>query len=92
MSRSFDVEMQGRIIALELLVRGLLAEAVNRTDQPVEAATRMKSSMLASLQNVTRPVNDYSDQIWEAAADALRRQLDDVIHRIHSKRTKDNQS
>jgi len=84
MRREFETTMQGRILAVELLVRGLLTEKLVSQPDPPEAGERLKSKCLASLQHIEQPAEEYSDQVWEAAANALRLQFDQVIRRLAS--------
>lgn len=65
--------LQGRIIALELLVQGFMVQATSeQTDlSPSQCIRDREKTMKSSLQHLPRPVNESSDQIWEAAADSL---------------------
>lgn len=82
MAHDFQEEMQGRIIALELLMRGLLTDVTCRNSQPLKTAKRLSSEFLASLQNINRDVSEYDDRVWERAADAMRSTFDQVIQRV----------
>jgi hypothetical protein len=62
-SDSFEVAMQGRIVALELIMRAFLTESACDSDAPLNNANRLKVRFLASLQNLDRPVGDYDDQV-----------------------------
>lgn len=78
----FEIEMQGRIIALEMFLRSLLTEKLCERESPLEAARTYKTNFLASLQNTNRPVDDYADRVWAIAADKIRSQCDQIIQRI----------
>ncbi len=77
-------KLQGRIIALEILMRGFIWNLVSEYDDPKSALERLKSGMLASLQHIERPLNESADATWGHAADALCEQFDAVAHRIAS--------
>jgi hypothetical protein len=78
----FEIAMQGRIIALELFMRDFLTDLACDSEAPLNNANRIKARFLAALQNLDRPVGDYDDRVWGAAADAARLAFDQVIHRI----------
>lgn len=78
MTDSSDLDLAlGRIAALELLVTGLMVEAVER-----QAATRdvdtLFSEMRASLQVSQRPHDARSDAIWEVASKELERIVSNI--------------
>jgi hypothetical protein len=76
--------LQGRIIALEELVTGLLTIAALNADpvDPVDRVRRMRATVLGSLQNVDRPIDEVSDRIWGHAVDALNRRFDNIAKRV----------
>lgn len=76
--------LQGRIIALELFMRGVLANFVAEDDDPEATIQRLRSEMIGSLQHVERPLNDAADRIWGHAADALHMQFDEVLNRLRN--------
>ena len=82
MSEIHVQRLQGRIIALELLVRGLLTNFACDNKRPLATAKKMKSEFLASLQNIDRQIGVYEDTVWEAASDQLHLTFDQVIQRI----------
>ncbi|MDP1868455.1 MAG: hypothetical protein Q8L13_19225 [Bradyrhizobium sp.] len=86
MSANFDVAMEGRIIALELFMRAILADRIiASSDRPLAAANAFKKDFLASLQHAERgPPDDRSDEVWSEAARAIRLQLDMIIQRVDS--------
>ncbi|WP_353642852.1 hypothetical protein [Mesorhizobium sp. WSM2239] len=70
--------LQGRIIALELLVRRVLALVLSDTLGTAEEFAPMRRSFIASLQNVERAFGDEEDEIWEGAMVALEQHLDEI--------------
>lgn len=70
--------LQGRIIALELLVRRVLVLVLSDTLNTAEEFAPMRRSFIASLQNVERAFGDEEDEIWEGAMAALEQHLDEI--------------
>lgn len=70
--------LQGRIFALELLIRRVLtlvlADKMNSADEFL--ATRR--SFMGSLQNIERAIGDEEDDIWAGATAALEQHLDEI--------------
>jgi len=87
MSADFEVAMEGRIIALELLFREFLSYRIaSENDAPLAAAESYKAEFLASLQHAELGMpSERGDLIWEEASRVIRLHLDQVIHRIASK-------
>ena len=77
-------ELQGRIIALELFVRGLLTDFALQSDDPAAFVDRMGPEMRDSLQQVKRPRGDEVDAIWSEAMAALDDQIDQVALRVQN--------
>lgn len=74
--------LQGRIIALELIVRALLAEQATRSSRPLAHAKHLQSQFLGSLQHLQRESGIEEDEIWVQAADAMREQFAQVVQRV----------
>lgn len=74
--------LQGRIIALELLMRCWLTGEAMSSDDPLTTIQAMRDEMLGSLQNTTRPIDDASDAIWGEAADALNDTFEQAAVRV----------
>lgn len=70
--------LQGRIIALELLVRRVLALVLSDNLNTAEEFAPMRRSFIASLQNVERAFGDEEDEIWGGAMAALEQHLDEI--------------
>ena len=83
-SEEFLDQLQGRVIAQELITRGFLCNLVMDFDDPEAALENLRRQMLASLQHIERPVNEESDAIWCHAADALNREFNQVATRVHN--------
>ena len=84
MSADSEAEMEGRIIALELLFREFLTQrTVSNFDKPLAQAKRYRTDFLALLQHLDRgPPSERGDLIWEEASRAIRLSLDMVVNRI----------
>ena len=78
------IELQGRIVALETLTTHALAGLFAATNpaNKREFAERMRRQILSSAQNLSRPVNDEADAVWEAAAMAMTAILDNIVARF----------
>ena len=76
--------LQGRIIALEVLMRGFLTDLAMKSDTPQVRAATMRKAFMASLQHLERPVGAAHDQIWSEAADALNLQFDCIETRLQN--------
>lgn len=63
--------LEGRIIAIELMMRGLLYEWCERAGSLNDLA-KVRDSLLGSLQNVDRPADERADRIWAEAIQAIR--------------------
>lgn len=70
----------GRIAALELLVTGLMVEAMER-QAPGADVTSLYREMRAGLQVSQRPHDGRSDAIWEIAS----RELDRIFTNIQAR-------
>jgi hypothetical protein len=82
MSDDHLIGLQGRVVALELLVRALLTDFALKSTKPLASARNLQQEFLSSLQHLQRPVGDYEDAVWASATDHMREALDQVIQRI----------
>jgi hypothetical protein len=82
MSDDHLIGLQGRVVALELLVRALLTDFALKSSKPLASARDLQQEFLSTLQHLKRPVGDYEDAVWESATDHMRQALDQVIQRI----------
>ena len=66
-------DIEGRLVALELLMRGFVVYAADQQTAvpPQEFLNNWERSMKASLQNLKRPIGPSADRIWERAVQAL---------------------
>jgi lipid A disaccharide synthetase len=76
------VRLEGRIIAQELLMRALYAGSLWNASDPLAALEQTRRDFRETLQKLHRPIGDEADAVWEAAADALFKELDQVEKRI----------
>lgn len=79
--------LEGRILALELLMRGILTASIlenNPCDEQLAYALKLRTTFLESLQNLKRPKSESADRVWEASNEALQRMFDQVELRIKS--------
>ena len=74
--------LQGRIIAQELFMRGVIVKIVMDFDGPEAALEGLRSELLASLQNLERPLGGEEDEIWGHAADALNTEFKQMTIRL----------
>jgi hypothetical protein len=65
------IDLQGRIIALELMMRAWLAGEALKKPDPVSSLRETKSALYTSLQGIDRPYDEVSDAIWSQAIEAL---------------------
>ncbi len=84
MSDHYDnlAHLQGRIIAQELFMRGVIVKVVMDFDDPEAALELLRSELLASLQNIERPLGSGEDEIWGHAADALNMEFKQITIRL----------
>ena len=74
--------LQGRIIALELITRGLMTKiALDSNTKPSVYIEGWRKEMFSSLQLMERPYDAESDRIWAQAVAALNLQFDEVAKR-----------
>lgn len=77
------IHWQGRIVALEMLMRVLvMAHVCERHTDPLAALTSFQKDMFGSMQNMTRPIGEKDDAIWSAAIEALELCFRSVAARI----------
>ena len=76
--------LQGRIIALELLMRGFIAKTAgdSQPGDPIAFLDEWKKAMFQSAQNLNRPVDEYADDVWGEAISALNLTFDSVKERL----------
>ena len=66
------IALQGRIVALEKLMAGLVTiAAAGGEPGGVERLQRMRSGMRETEQLLDRPTGEYADRVMEAASEAL---------------------
>lgn len=78
----WQADVQGRLVALENIVTGLLALHLGAAE-PEQLAT-VRRSFFASLQNGSRPIGDEADLAWAFAAKSLNDILDNVKIKIEA--------
>ena len=76
------IGLQGRIIALELIMRDLLALEAMKEADPVSSLRGTKSALHASLQTMGRPYDETSGAIWSEAVAALDRLFEETELRV----------
>ncbi|MER8394942.1 hypothetical protein NKH10_23990 [Mesorhizobium sp. M1340] len=84
MDEEYHASIQGRIIAIELLMRGLLAAHITQQSEPLVTLSTTRQSFFATLQNLERPIDSEADLIWEKAADALEETFRELEIRVRS--------
>ena len=77
-------DLQGRIIALELMVRSWLAGEAMKKPDPVSSLRETKRALYSSLQNLDRPHDETSDAIWSEAVEALDLLFEQTEMRVKS--------
>lgn len=66
------IVLQGRIVALERIIVGLMAQAgAQMAEDPEEGVEMMRRALFASQQNATRDIGDYVDAVWSEAVKAM---------------------
>jgi hypothetical protein len=88
MNLDLEIDLQGRIVALEILVRGYLFNVVSESADPVQAVADLRQMMTMGFQTVGRPIDEYSDAVMEAAGKAINSQCDEVLKRIEYHKSK----
>lgn len=77
------VYLEGRLGATDLLLRSLLAIAVeNSTDEPLRALAQFKQQFLQSLQHLERDEGEHGDAVWEVTSEELARIFDSFEKRF----------
>jgi hypothetical protein len=56
--------LHGRVVALELMVRGFITELAMRHPDPASRVVGWRRDTLAAQQHVARPFDEASDAIW----------------------------
>lgn len=75
-------DVQGRLIAIERILQGLLAFHIGALPDPEENLARIRRSFFASLQHLHRPLGEEYDLVWEYAAKAMDHHFDNVATKI----------
>lgn len=71
-------KLQARIIALEILVRRVVAIVLADKLRTVDEFASVRKTFMASLQNVVRDFGESEDEIWAEALIALEQHLDEI--------------
>lgn len=77
------IDLEGRIAANEIFIRGLLAMIMQ--GQPGDPLVRLEADrreFKSSLQHLERETGEHADAVWAAAAEAIEWQLDQVATRL----------
>ncbi len=83
MDADAQIALQGRIVALDLVVRALLTQSVMEAPgDPLERLGQNQQAMKQSLQHINRPIGEYEDAVWAEASDALDMLFANVRMRI----------
>lgn len=77
-----QVNLHGRIAALEMIMTGLLADRIRRTDDPLGATEQGRKDLIQSFQIAQRAVGDYEDAVTAAAAKAVNQQFANLRARL----------
>jgi hypothetical protein len=80
--KDFLNHLQGRIVALELLMRNVLATEVIKTSDPIRSLQQTKNVLFGSLQKAERPADETFDAIWSEAVEALKMTFDQTEIRL----------
>lgn len=77
-------ELAGRILALELMMQGFVMYRAMEQDlvPPQDFLAGMKKAMMGSLQHLSRPIDEHSDDAWISMGIALERLFSNVAKRI----------
>jgi hypothetical protein len=76
--------LHGRVVALELMVRGFITELAMRHPDPASCVAGWRRDMLAVQQHVGWPFDEATDAIWAEAVTALNALFDAVETRVRS--------
>lgn len=72
----------GRVIAMELVLRGLMTAFADQNGLDEEGVRQWRSDTLSSLQHLERDVDPQSDEIWGYAVQSLESLFEQVAHRL----------
>ena len=76
------VHLQGRIIALEFMMRGFLVGEMMKKQDPLSSLSEFKSGLFASLQHLDRPLDERSDAVWSEAVAAFEQLFAQTAQRL----------
>lgn len=79
-----EENLQGRIIALELMMRGFLTKEALGAPDSLGAIDQMARELILSLQIVGRPADAHADAVFAEAGDAIRREMAQVRLRVEA--------
>jgi hypothetical protein len=71
----------GRVVALDLIVRGVMTNILLQTRDPLAALQQLRQDMLAALQRLTWPANSHTE-ILNGAVAAVNEHFDGVAERV----------
>lgn len=77
-------DVQGRLVAAETILTGLLTLNIGTTPAPMKNLEKVRRSFFASLQNMERPIGEEYDLIWEYATKALGNYFDNAAVKIEN--------
>ena len=78
----WQADVQGRLVAIETILQGLLAFHIGAVSDPEEHLAKIRRSFFATLQNIDRPIGEEYDLVWEYATKALNNHFDNVAVKI----------
>lgn len=85
MDADAQINLHGRIVALDLVVRALLTQSViEARGDPLDRLDQNQQAMKQSLQHIDRPIGEYEDAVWAEASDALDLLFSNVRMRIEA--------
>ena len=80
----FLAGLQGRIMALEFMVRGFIVDEFREYVEPAQALDRYRTTIYQALQHLERPPGDYPDQCWSEMIKALDEQFAQATMRLQN--------
>jgi hypothetical protein len=83
--RDEAANIYGRITALEVNIRTLMTALVCQSyPDPLKGIEAVRRDTFSTLQNVERPIGEFTDECWEEAVGAMKELFDGVEARIKS--------
>lgn len=76
--------LQGRILAEEMISRMVLVGFVSSQKDPLAAIKQMKHDFISSLQILERPIGPGYDEVWEEAAKAIELTFEQAQLRVEN--------